>query len=256
VTQRISCGQCRVCCSGRENLCVAGPGFYGEALSGGYGDYVLASERNAVRIPESMPAEIAAVMSCAIGTGLHALRRASLAAGGTVVITGASGGVGLHTVKLAHLFGLRVIAITTCFAKRDRLLKAGAADVIVSDDGRFSQQVRAATGGEGADAVVEITGAPTLESSLRSVRAGGRLVLVGNVVPGNAPLNPALTILKEIDLISSGHATLADLEEVRTLVTSGSITPEIAARIPRDHASAAHRLMEERGEAGRIVLMH
>lgn len=51
VTQRISCGTCHVCRTGRDNMCVSGPGFYGEGISGGYADFVVASARNAVRVP-------------------------------------------------------------------------------------------------------------------------------------------------------------------------------------------------------------
>ena len=192
VTQRISCGNCAPCRAGRDNVCVSGAGFYGEAISGGYGDFVVASPRNAVHIPDHIPLHIAALLSCAIGTGFHALRRAALALGDTVVVTGASGGVGIHTVKLASLMGVKVIAISSSSGKTQMLREAGAAHVVIPGaDFNFHEQVRDLTNGEGADAVMEITGRPTFKSSLRSVRAGGRVVLIGNVDPGSVPLNPA-----------------------------------------------------------------
>jgi D-arabinose 1-dehydrogenase-like Zn-dependent alcohol dehydrogenase len=235
---------------------VAGPGFYGESLSGGYGDFVVASERNAVLIPPSVPAEVAAVMSCAIGTGLHALQRANVSLGDTVVITGAGGGVGIHAVQLARLMGLNTIAVTRSSDKRSQLLAAGADEVVISRESGFHDEVRALTDGSGADAVIEITGGPTFKSSARSVRAGGRLVLVGNVTPCTLELNPARSILKEIDVLGSGHATLADLHKVLDLVASGAITPKIAACLPRDNAANAHRRMEQHRELGRVVLVH
>jgi D-arabinose 1-dehydrogenase-like Zn-dependent alcohol dehydrogenase len=254
--QRIPCGVCPTCRSAHENLCVAGPGFYGESLSGGYGDFVVASERNAVLIPPSVPAEVAAVMSCAIGTGLHALQRANVSLGDTVVITGAGGGVGIHAVQLARLMGLNTIAVTRSSDKRSQLLAAGADEVVISRESGFHDEVRALTDGSGADAVIEITGGPTFKSSARSVRAGGRLVLVGNVTPCTLELNPARSILKEIDVLGSGHATLADLHKVLDLVASGAITPKIAACLPRDNAANAHRRMEQHRELGRVVLVH
>jgi len=85
LTQRISCGVCRRCRAGRDNLCRSGPGFYGEAISGGYGEFVLASPRNSVPLPGTIPFDVGAILSCAVGTGLHALRgawaRAKAAAG-------------------------------------------------------------------------------------------------------------------------------------------------------------------------------
>lgn len=256
VIQRISCGLCAVCRAGRENLCMSGPGFYGEDISGGYGEYVIASERNATPVPASIPLKIAAVLSCAIGTGFHALRRAELQLNDTVVITAASGGVGIHTVKLAKLLGLRTIAISSSEGKAGRLRAAGATDVIVSPEMAFHKQVRELTDGAGADAVIEIAGKPTFNSSVRSLRAGGRMVIVGNVTPGPVPLNPAMSILKELDLIGSAHATLADLKKVIDLVETGKIEPEIAAFVPVEDAARAHAMMEEKATSGRVVLVH
>jgi acryloyl-coenzyme A reductase len=256
VIQRLPCGSCAACRSGRENLCVSGPGFYGEGLSGGYGEFVLATERNAVPVPSSIPLRVAAVLSCAVGTGFHALRRAQLNLGDTVLVTAATGGVGIHTIKLARRMGLRVIAVSTSETKSRQLHEAGASEVIVSVDLSFHKKVRELTGGEGVNAVIEIAGRPTFESSVRSIKAGGRMVLVGNVDPGPVPLNPAMAILKEIDFIGSAHATVADLQKVIDLVSSGEITPDIAEFVPIKDAAHAHRLMEERKATGRVVLVH
>lgn len=253
--QRMPCGLCAACRAGRENVCVSGPGFYGEQQSGGYGEYVLATERNATLVPDSIPLRIAAVLSCAIGTGYHALRRAGLRLGDSVVITGASGGVGLHTVMLAKAMGLRSIAVSTSAAKAEALREAGAADVVIAPDLVFHKQVRELTG-EGADAVIEIAGKPSFASSMRSLRSGGRLVMVGNVDPGNVALNPALSILKEIDIIGSAHATLEDLRAVIDLVARGLIAPQIADFVPVEEAGRAHAMMEERRVSGRVVLLH
>jgi len=256
VIQRISCGVCQACREGRENTCVSGPGFYGEGISGGYGAYVIASQRNAVPVPASIPLPIAAVLSCAIGTGYHALRRAGLRLGDTVVVTAASGGVGIHTLKLARLMGLRAIAVTSSSAKVEAVTAAGATDVVVSPDFAFHGQIRTLTGGRGADAVIEIAGTRTFPSSMRCLRGGGRLIVVGNVEPGHVALNPALSILKEIDILGSAHATVSDLEAVIRLVADGAIVPEIAATLPLEQAADAHRMMEQRATTGRVVLLH
>lgn len=253
--QRMPCGLCAACRAGRENVCVSGPGFYGEQQSGGYGEYVLASERNATLVPDSIPLRVAAVLSCAVGTGYHALRRAQLRLGDNVVITGASGGVGLHTVMLAKAMGLRSIAVSSSPGKVDALRAAGASEVVVAPDLSFHKQVRALTG-EGADAVIEIVGKPSFPSSMRALRSGGRLVMVGNVEPGEVGLNPALSILKEIDIIGSAHATLEDLRAVIELVARGLVTPQIADFVPVEEAGRAHAMMEERRVSGRVVLVH
>ena len=256
LTQRISCGVCRACRAGRDNLCRAGPGFYGEEISGGYGEFVIASARNAVLLPASIDLEVGAILSCAIGTGLHALNRARVLPGDTIVVTAASGGVGLHTVELARVLGLRVIATTSSEHKADLLKEAGAHHVIAAPEGQFHKMVRELTDGVGVDAVIEIAGKPTFASSLRSLAAGGRLVAVGNVQPGSVQLNPALPILKEIEVVGSGHALVSDLRRVVDLVARGLVRPRIAERLPVRDAAQAHALLGAHAVSGRVVLTH
>ncbi len=254
--QRIGCGICQPCRNGQENICTTGPGFYGEQISGGYGEYVIASERNTLHLPDEIPLNVAPVLSCAIGTGYHALRRAALPMGSTVLITGASGGVGIHAVMLAALAGHRVIAATSSVSKAAHLRDAGAEAVVLAGEKGFHADVREITDGSGVDCVLEIAGAPTFPSSVRSIRPGGRMVIVGTVQPGNWPFNPALSILKEIEFIGSAHATLNDLRTVIRLVADGKIAPEIGRTMPVSQAAEAHRAMEAKEITGRVVLMH
>ena len=83
------------------------------------------------------------MLTCGIGTGYHALGRARLRLGDTVVITAASGGVGIHAVKLARLMGMHVVAISGSPAKTDRLRAAGADEVVIQDSAGVHEQVRA-----------------------------------------------------------------------------------------------------------------
>jgi len=254
LTQRISCGTCPSCRAGRDNLCRSGPGFYGEDISGGYGQFVIASPRNAVRLPDAIDLSTGAILSCAVGTGLHALGRARLQPADTVLITAATGGVGIHTVELAKLMGYRVLAVTSSEHKSALLKNAGADHVLTGID--FHKDAREITEGRGVDAVIEIAGAPTFAASVRSLCAGARLVMVGNVQPGNVPLNPAIPILREVEIIGSGHALVADLKRVIDLVARGQIKPRIAHSLPIEQAAEAHSLLSQGSAAGRLVLTH
>ena len=255
LVQRIPCGSCRECRRGSTNLCRKGPGFYGEQISGGYGEYVLASERNAVPLPDPIGDELGATLSCAVGTGLRALRQASLSPGDVVLVTGAGGGVGLNTVRLAAAFGLRVLAVSSSEHKREALLAAGAAEVVPPASPReMRDAAKAMSGSDGVEAVIEIAGPPTFAASLAALAPGGRLVLVGNTRPSLVEMNPGVVIVRELKVLGSAHATRDQLEEVISLVAEGKISPTVGDIRPLEEAADLHRAMEAHQVTGRAVL--
>ncbi|MDP9393492.1 MAG: alcohol dehydrogenase catalytic domain-containing protein [Actinomycetota bacterium] len=256
LVQRDPCGQCPQCTSGAENLCRRGRGFYGEDQPGGYAGYVRASARNTVKLPPEIGQDAGAILSCAIGTGWHALRRTGAARGEIVLVTGAGGGVGLHALQLCRHLGMHVIAVTGEDSKRDRLLELGADSVVVLDPRRASlrDEVRRATGGQLADVVLEVAGPPTFSRSLAALAPRGRLALIGNVDPQDVVLAPGLVILKELSVVGSAHGTRADLEAVLELVTAGHVEPLIAEAMPLADAAHAHEAPTQ-GALGRRVLL-
>src|SRR3989454_12392484 len=165
--QRVHCGRCDLCRRGRTTLCKEGV-FFGEEIPGGYARYVVSEEQGLARVPHGIALEEASICACTIGTAIHVARtRGGVQLDETVLITGASGGVGLHAIQVCRLIGARVYAVTSSPAKAARLKEAGADEVIVSPDLKFAAAVRRATGGRGVDAVIEITGALTFDQSMR-----------------------------------------------------------------------------------------
>lgn len=255
LVQRISCGSCIDCRRGRTNLCRKGAGFYGEDLDGGYAEYVSASPSNAVVLPDQVSDEQAAVLSCAVGTGLRALRQAALQPGDLVVVTAAGGGVGLHTVALASVFGYRVLAVTSSDHKRGAVLDAGAREVLVSPSAAdLRQMAKGLSDGRGAEAAIEVAGPPTFAASLASLSPGGRLVLVGNTRPERVEINPGGVIVRELKIVGSAHATRDDLAEVVSLVANGKIVPTVSEVRPLEEAAELHRAMEAKEVIGRAAL--
>lgn len=254
--QRVVCGHCEHCRNGEDNRCRSGPGFYGEQLFGGNGRYVRATARNAIRLPDSITFEEGAILSCALGTGHHALfDRSRFLEANWVLVTGATGGVGIHAVQIANAYGKRVVAVTGSEEKADALRGYGAEEVIVSPELDFSGRVKEITG-EGADIALEVLGTRSLGSSIRSMRRGGEVVAVGNVGNTAAPaeVNPAVLILKEVSLVGSGHGSLDNLARVAELVERGMVKPVIHSTYPVARAEEAHRAMESREALGRVVL--
>ena len=254
LNQRLSCGECAPCTRGEPNLCSRGPGFYGEDVPGGYAEYVLARPSNAVRLPANVSLQSAATLPCGVATGLHAIRRLELRRGETVLVTGANGGVGIHAVALARLHGGVVIAVIRNPEMEEDVRRAGAeAVVVMPDDAGFHRAIRDWLP-DGVDAAIECVGTPTLASTLRSVRSGGRVAVVGNVHPVPLEMKLGLLILKEISVLGSSHGTPADLARAVELLASGQIAPVIAGTFPLERAAEAHAFAEGAAAAGRVVL--
>ncbi|HWP49064.1 MAG TPA: alcohol dehydrogenase catalytic domain-containing protein [Candidatus Limnocylindrales bacterium] len=253
--QRVLCGSCTYCRTGRESLCREGPGFLGEEIDGGYAEYIKIKMSSLCKIPNEISFEEASILACAIGTSLHAFKtRAKISLGDQVVITGAGGGVGLHAVQVAKLCGGRVLAITSSKEKIDKIWEAGADEVIYSPDLQFTKEVKALTKGRGADIVVEIVGSASFESSLRCLAPSGKLVFLGNVITAPVLVNPGLVILKEIELIGSYAVTREELVEVIDLVRQRKIRSIVSHTLPLEKASEAHQLLQDRKTVGRLVL--
>ncbi len=255
-THRPACGTCAACAAGQETRCAGSPVMYGLTVDGGYAEQVLAWSASLVRVPAGVALDEASFLHCTAGVALRALRtHAKVTAGETVVITGASGGVGMHAIQVAKILGARVVAVTGSPAKVDALRRVGADEVVLAPpDGAFHKEVMSRTDG-GAAIALELVGAPTFNASLRSLKIGGRLVIVGNVTTERVEVNPGYLILRELSMCGSSSATRADLAEVLEWAATGRLKPIVAGRLPLAQAAAAQARLLEKSVTGRLVLM-
>jgi len=253
--QRMSCGACPACDSGRTSLCKRDDRFFGEELPGGYAGMMVAPVGGIGRVPEGMAWAVAATVCCTAGTAVHVVRtRARVQRGETVLITGASGGVGLQAVQLARLDGARVIAVTSNQAKVGALYNAGADEVVVSPALDFAASVRRLTAGDGVQVAIEIVGSATFAQTLKAMAPGGRVVIVGNLESGTIDLNPGLVIVKELEIIGAYATTAGELETALRLTHAGKLSPFVTEVLPLGDAAKAHVRLENREVAGRLVL--
>ncbi|GAB2740126.1 acryloyl-coenzyme A reductase [Nocardioides pakistanensis] len=249
------CGACANCHSGMEALCTAQtPAFLGEDHDGGYAEFVAVSASTVVPLPDEVALVDAAIATCTLGTAYHALvARGQLTEGQVVAITGASGGVGLHALEIAHAVGARTVAVVSSERGAERARDMGADHVIVSPDRVFAKQLRTMLGRQ-ADIVLEIVGAPTLRESLHAVRPGGRVVVLGNVEGKEVSVPPAYLILKEISLLGTKSCTVQEMQELLALLAKGEIRADVNEVVPLAEAPQVHRRMEAGEQVGRIVL--
>lgn len=252
---RAACGACPACSGGHESRCRRALEVFGLTIDGGYAEYVRAPVGCLVRLPDAVSYEHGCFLNCTAGVALRALRTvAAVAKGETVLITGASGGVGVHAVQVAKLLGAKVIAVTGNEAKVPMLESVGADTVIVSGPTEIHTKVKRSTGGQGVDVALDCVGEPTLNASLRSLQPGGRLVVVGNVTADRWEINAGYLILGELSVHGSAGANRSDLEQVLRWTAEGELRPMVHAIWDLACAAQAHHALESHGVTGRIVL--
>lgn len=248
------CGHCRSCVAGESADCDNAWQSFGHTVDGAYAEFCVAHQHALVEIPEAISFVQAASVGCTAGVALRALRlRAALGIGQSVLITGASGGVGAPAVQIARRMGARVIAITGSSHKADWLRRIGADEVVVTNGKPFHERVRELTGG-GVHVALELTGSATFTPALRSLRRGGRLVMVGNIMTERVSLNPGALILFGQHVIGTHGYSSSDLEDCFALIEQGALVMHIDRTLPLAQAADAHRLLQERGAMGRVIL--
>lgn len=254
--RRHVCGQCAYCRTGKEASCTELE-FLGDAgFNGGYAELVAVEEPNVAAIPAGVDLRAAAILSCACGTELNAIRDvAGVRPGDRVLVTGAGGGVGIHGVQLARLAGGQVIAVTTSSEKAKSISAAGAHHVLLVGRGAdFSEQVRAVTDGHGVDVAIDNVGSVAFEATRRSLAVGARWVLVGQLTGDFVKFNPAQLFLRDISLLSAKSTSRQQLEDCIALAERGQLVPQVSAVLPLEAAADAHALVESGRAFGRVIL--
>ncbi len=249
------CGECKWCRVGRVSLCMHPRGEIGQVRQGGYAEYVAIPRANLVRIPDGLPFEYACLGACCFAPPYKAVRQVGrVRPGETVVVTGASGGLGMAAIQIARFSGARTIAITSSPEKASRLKALGADEVIVNRDGTFGDDVRKLTEGIGADLVVETVGGAVFPGPLRSLARGGRYVVIGELSGKPVEIKLALVVLKEWEIYGVESASRDDLHEILHFMHRTGLRPAIWKKMPLEAAAEAHRLLANREVVGRIIL--
>jgi D-arabinose 1-dehydrogenase-like Zn-dependent alcohol dehydrogenase len=251
---RLGCGVCRACQRGETPICERAWQSFGQTRNGGYAELAVAPASALVKIPAQVSDIEAASAACTFGVALRALRTfGGVTLGDRVLVTGASGGVGMAAIQIAKALGAEVLAATTSESKHEALAKAGADEIVVDAAGTLHERVRAVAP-LGVDVALELTGSPTFTSSLRSLRNGGKLVLVGNILADSIRFNPGAVILYGYQILGSAGCTRADLEDAFSLIAAKKLDVVIHQVLPLEKAAYAHRILAERGAIGRVIL--
>jgi acryloyl-coenzyme A reductase len=249
---RDACGECDACVHGDTSLCGRAAFVLGILADGGYASRLLVPESALYPAAESMPAAEAAVLHCTFGTAYRDLvTLGRLRAGERVLVTGANGGVGTAAIQIATRLGAEVTAVVRDARHETFVRSLGARRVIVAAGAGFHRDPSL----ERCDLALEAVGAPTFNSSLRSLRIGGRIVVVGNVVPEPVSLNLGYMITNGLSLVGGSGATRTEMRDLLTLHAREPFQIPIDRVLPIARADEAQRLVRAGGLEGRIVLV-
>jgi NADPH:quinone reductase-like Zn-dependent oxidoreductase len=250
----LRCGACPACADGRDNQCVRYD-VLGLQSDGGYAELVSAPGENLIAIPGHVDFTTAAAFPLTFLTAWHMLvTRGGLREGDVVLVLAGGSGVGQAAIQLARHFGARVFA-TSAPAKADRTRALGAEEVFDHYDGDFARDVRRATGGRGADIVIEHVGQATWDRSVRALAGGGRLVTCGATTGAAGALNLQHLFARQLSILGSYMGTFAELLAATPLLFEGRVAPIIDEVLPLARAADAQRRLEEKGQFGKIVLV-
>ena len=250
----VACGRCAACLRGDDHLCPTVE-YLGSERDGGYAEFIAIPARIAHRIPDGVSFEQAAALPVNFLTAWHMMvTRGRLQPGETVLVTGASGGVGSACVQIAKLLGAQVLAVVGSREKAGRILASGADAAVVVGQDDLSDAIQHFAGSDGVDMVVEVVGAATWASSLQALRPEGRLVVCGAVSGAIVETDLKLIYLRHLSVIGSTMGSQAEFKQVLDLLNAGALHPVVDRIYPLGEAGEAQRRLENRGQFGKILL--
>ncbi len=232
---------------------------------GGYADYVVVPEREAIRVPDRLSFEEAGAVPEVFITAHDALfTQLRLGPGETVLIHAVGSGVGTAALQLAKVAGATTIGTSRSSWKLERAQELGLDVAIDSSQQDVLAEVRAATQGSGVTAVLDLIGAPLLAASLECLAVKGRLIVVGLSGGRSAELDLGLVLRRRLRIIGTSlrmrpleekiAAARACESEIGPLLESGRVRPIVDSVFPIDDVVEAHQRMEANANFGKLVL--
>lgn len=229
------------------------------SLTGTYAEATLCTPDQVHLLPSRVSFLKGATLGVAATTAYRALfQRGGVQKGETVLVHGASGGVGTTAVQLARGAGLRVFGTAGSEAGLAVVRKAGANEVFDHSDPNHFQAINEATKGRGVDVILEMLANVNLDGDLRLMAKFGRIVVVGN--RGRIEINPRDAMLNEVDIrgMLTGHASETERQAIHEglgqALSEGHLDPLVAGEFPLAQAAAAHEAVMAPGSCGKIIL--
>ncbi|MCZ4324358.1 NADPH:quinone oxidoreductase family protein [Pseudomonas anguilliseptica] len=232
---------------------------------GSFAEEVAVPGYNVMPIPASMDFASAAAFGMTYGTSMHALKqRANLQPGETLLVLGASGGVGLAAVEIGKAMGAKVIAAASSAEKLEVAKAAGADELINYSESNLKDEVKRLTGGQGADVIYDPVGGDLFDAAIRSIAWSGRLLVVG-FASGRIPELPVnLTLLKGAAVVGvfwgsfaqrQPQDNAANFQQLFAWHAEGKLKPLVSQTFPLEQAAEAINTLGQRKAVGKVVVL-
>lgn len=234
-----------------------GPLVMGVNFYGGFAEFVKVPAANVVPIPEEVSYDDASTLPICYVTAWYGLfDRGGLKKNETVLVHAAGSGTGSAAVQVAKESGAFVIATAGSDEKLEKVKKIGADATINYNTSDFAEEVKKITDNKGVDLIFDQVGASAWENNLKSLKGGGRILLVGVVGGGQTTLNFGPIIVRDLSVlgVTVFNAPRNNLINVINLVSFGRLSPVIDKKLPLSQAAEAQKMLEDRSQFGKVVL--
>lgn len=250
----LSCGVCKQCLAGRDNLCRSYR-ILGENAQGGYARHVVVPDANVVPMGDALGFEEAAALPlCTLTAWQMVHEKARVEIGHNVVVHAAGSGVSSIAIQLCKLAGARVIATTTDPAKVDRAKALGADDVVVTTERDYLGEVKRLTEKAGADVVLDHVGGELFEKAILAAAWGGKVVTCGATARSEVSFDVRHVFFRQVEVLGSTMGSKSILRRALPLLLARKIKAPIDRVLPLWEAQRAHEALEARQVFGKIVL--
>src|SRR5215216_6098715 len=249
-----TCGQCKACREGRDNLCENVAGIMGFHIDGFARELINRPERLVIKAPKGVSFEEAACAPIGFGTVQHMLfDNARLEPGESVLVHAGGSGIGTAAIKMAKAIGCTVFTTVGDDEKGEKARALGADYVVNYRTERFEGEVRKLTKRKGVDVVFEHVGADTWNGSLLSMKRGGRLVTCGSTSGVSATINLMQLFQQQYRIFGSFGCSLRNIADALAKM-AGGLTPVIDAVYPLDDFAKGLGKLEARQAFGKVIV--
>jgi D-arabinose 1-dehydrogenase-like Zn-dependent alcohol dehydrogenase len=242
----LCCGECRLCLEGPESLCERLAGVIGVHRDGGYAEYTALPARNLLPLPPGLSASDATAIPDAIATPVHVAANAHIRPGDRVAVTAAGGGVGVHMVQVARVFGADVAGLEVVPEKLRFLQEELSVTAVDSSD--FGEVILPAHWQGKADVIVDLLGThASLSWAAGQLAPKGRLVLLTTFPGVGFEVSPRDLVFNHATILGSRYASRAELTTAARLVAEGQVRPIVTRVVDASGIDGVHEQLR-RGE--------